>query len=238
MDGIVCTNQWKIEQCKNKFGIAAHRLTLARNGFDPIFLTRKDKQEVRRQLDLPIDKKIVLYTGHLYDWKGVDVLAEAGKKLSDVLFVFVGGTADDLKSFIKKYGSIKNIIVVGYKPYMAIPDYIQAADVLVLPNSLRSTNPRLRIYSQFDTSPIKMFEYMASGRPIIAVDLPAIKEVLNDQNATLFNHDDHNDLAQKIIEVLKDYSLAEEKALVAQHQSVDFTWGKRVEKIINFINTK
>ncbi len=189
-----------------------------------------NRDELRNELNLPKDKKIVLYTGHLYSWKGADSLAQAVNDLdNDTLAVFVGGTDSDLKSFRDEYGTNSKIMILGLQPRKFIPQYLKSADVLVLPNSAKSK------ISKYYTSPMKLFEYMAAGRPIVATNLPSITEILNDNNAVLVTPDNPSSLADGIIRVLKDKELAEK---ISSHTLMDvknYTWENRAKKITEFI---
>jgi len=178
---IVITN--KLKELYTELGVPEDRILVARDGVDlQRFKKEMDKEKARERLGLPIDKEIVCYTGHLFPWKGVYTLADSAKLLQQCLFVVVGGMDDDvrrLRDYLQAKG-ISNVEVVGYVQPSIIPDYLFAADVLVLPNSAKA-----KIASHY-TSPLKLFEYMASRRPIVASDLPSLREVLRDgENAIL-----------------------------------------------------
>ncbi|MEI6296927.1 MAG: glycosyltransferase family 4 protein [bacterium] len=191
------------------------------------------KDEARKKVGLPSDKKIILYTGHLYGWKGVNTLAESAKSFDEMnLFVFVGGTEGDVNSFKQKYSDTKNILVLGQKPHSDIPLYLSSADVLVLPNSGKEDISRLY------TSPMKLFEYMASGRPIIASNLPSIREILNEDNAVFFESDNPGDLSRSIKKVLGDKELGDRISKQSLLDVKKYTWENRAKNIINFINAK
>ena len=215
-------------------------MIVARNGFDPIlFLLKASPETVRKKLHIPSNRPIVLYTGHLYDWKGVYILAETARSMPDVNFIFVGGTYYHRADFEKRYNDVLNIILVGQKPYQEIPLYLKAADILVLPNSAVSlNNPRFSVYTRHDTSPIKLFEYMASGVPIVASDLPSIREILNEKNAVLVKPDSPEDLQRGIEKILNDKQLAKSILEKALEDVKEYTWDKRAEKILGFINKK
>lgn len=238
MSGIICTNEWKMRQLQERFFIPKKHLLLARNGFDRSeFNIDISKFDARKKIGLPSEQKIIMYTGHLYDWKGVDTLARAAEHLKQTTVVFVGGASKDIKNFIKQYGLSQNILILGQKSHTQIPLYLKAADVLVLPNSKKSKNPRAVPYSIYDTSPIKLFEYMASKRPIVASNLPSIREILDESMAVFFVPDDPNDLTQKINSVLNNPLDAVVRTGNAWEFIQKYTWKNRAELILNFMKS-
>jgi glycosyltransferase involved in cell wall biosynthesis len=243
ISGVMVTNQWKKEQCLSVFNVPENRIVVATNGFDAsLFDKDKDKKELRTELALPFNKTIVLYSGHLYDWKGANVLLEAARQFSKLdlilpncIFVFVGGNESEVAEFQEKAEGLENILILGHKPHNDIPKYLQAADVLVLPNSLKSKNKRYVLFSKYDTSPIKLFEYMASGTPIVASNLPSIREILEDASALLVEPDNPKALAEGISILLNDKKLGVHLAERALAKSKEYTWDKRGERILGFI---
>lgn len=208
-------------------------ILVAPDGVDlSIFDIKLTKTEARSKLNLPLDKQLIIYTGHLYSWKGVDTLAEAAKLLNDnQLVVLVGGTEVDLLRFKTSQKNNSNILIAGRQPHELIPFYLQAADLLVLPNSGKEA------ISRFYTSPLKLFEYMASGRPIIASDLPSIKEVLSEDTAFLVSADNPIALAEMIKYVCNNSELAKNRALNALTLVNEYTWDKRTDKINEYLKT-
>ena len=185
--------------------------------------------EAREKVALPTDKKIVMYAGHLYNWKGADVLAAAAENLCDFLLVFVGGVDPELKEFNRQYGTVDNIKIIPWQKREKVPFYLRAADVLVLPNKNGD-----RISERY-TSPVKLFEYMASGNPIVASDLPSIREILNADNAVLVKSNDPEALAEGIKKVLQDKNLGDRLLGQAFADVQKYTWRKRAGEIMKFI---
>lgn len=213
-----------------KIGFNQSRILTAADGVDlDKFDIEISRENARLKLALPSDKKIAVYTGHLFEWKGADILAETASELPDILFVFVGGTDKDIAIFKEKFRSQDNILVVGHRPYSQIPLYLKAADVLVLPNP--GNNQISRLY----TSPLKLFEYMAAKRPIVASDVPSVREILNEDNSILVKPES-NSIAEGIRKVFSEPFLAVSLADQAFKKAGSYTWTARAEKILKFIN--
>ena len=156
-------------------GVEANKILVAHDGVDlEQFDVEITKTEARKKLNLPLDKKIIIYTGQLFEWKGVYVLAQVSRFLDgECRVIFIGGMEKDAKNLEKfiQEKSLDKISILGHKPPDLIPLYLKAADLLVLPNSaLASAKEEI---SKHWCSPLKMFEYMASQRPIVASDLPS-----------------------------------------------------------------
>jgi glycosyltransferase involved in cell wall biosynthesis len=185
------------------------------------------KNDARKKLLLPKDKKIIMYTGHLYPWKGVDTLFEAAKLFdTNYDFVFVGGTKKDIEESRKKTELQTNITIKGAVPQSDIPRYLKAADIVVLPNS-----GKFKISTSY-TSPMKLFEYMASGTPMVASDLPSLREVIDEKSTYFFKADDAISLAHILREALSSKK-AIVKALHAREVVSKYTWDNRAKRIIS-----
>ena len=139
--------------------------------------------EARRQLNLP-DGLTVGFTGHIYPGRGAELLFELAKQMPRVNFLWVGGTPE-LVSFWKSklaQGGVANVTMTGFVEHSRIPLHQAAADVLLMPYSRTIEASSGQDIAEV-INPMKMFEYMASGRAIVCADISVIREILNDKNA-------------------------------------------------------
>lgn len=211
--------------------LPSQSILVAHDGVDlEKFTTNLSQKQARQTLGLPMDKKIILYTGHLYKWKGVQILATAMSSLKDHLCYFVGGDKTEINklNFNGEFDK-ENIILVEQQPHDLIPTWLKAADVLVLPNSSQEEISRLY------TSPLKMFEYMASQRPLVAAYLPSLVNVLNKENCVFFEADNAKSLSDSILRVINDDALANHISQRSIKDVRSYSWTSRAKKIVQFI---
>ncbi len=184
------------------------------------------KKLARARLKLEKSAKLLIYTGSLQKWKGVETLVAAARELPNFTIIVVGGKKQDINRLRTK--APENVIFTGHVPASRIPLFLSAADVLILPNK------KDRISSEY-TSPLKLFEYMAAERPIVASDLPSLREVLNEDSAFFFEPENPHSLAAAIRLALSPS--AAKRAKKARSLAKDYTWEKRSEKIIQFLKS-
>ena len=231
MQGVFPINNYLGEQVIRLFSIPPEKICVAPGGVElSEFVCTTDKRTARESLGLP-PGRVVLYTGHLYGWKGTDTLAAAAPLLPpDVLVVFVGGTQKDIAVFAGQQLENPHVYIAGHQPHDRMPLWLCTADVVVLPNTAKKK------ISKYYTSPMKLFEYMAAGRPIVASRLPSIEEIVSDEMAILVEPDNPKALAVGICRILNDPALGERLASAARQKTAQYSWEKRSEKILQFIN--
>lgn len=228
---VVISDGLRDELLKN--GIKEDNIIVA---YDGVNLKKFDinisKKEARQKLGIDLNSKLVLYTGHLYDWKGAQVLADSANYIKEASFCFVGGNEKEVEDFMfknKKLIDKGGIKVFGHRNQKEIPLWLKAADILILPNTGDKK------ISKTYTSPLKMFEYMASKRPIVASDLPSLRSVLNESNSLLFKAGDSEDLAHKINILSNDLELQSNLSKQAYKDVQRYAWDMRVENILKNI---
>jgi glycosyltransferase involved in cell wall biosynthesis len=179
---------------------------------------------------VPATFALVAYAGHLYAWKGVDVLLDAIALVPEAHALIVGGHDKEpdlgrLRASAQRLGIDDRVTFTGLVAPSAVPAQLARADILALPN------PPSAI-STHATSPLKLFEYMAAGRAIVASDLPSIREVLqHDVNAWLVPAGDARALANGITQLIDDPERRRRLADAAYRQVAEYSWSRRAEKI-------
>ncbi len=180
------------------------------------------------------------YVGHLYKGKGMEVIESLVKKLDDDTEIhIIGGLEKDINLWKRKIIS-KKIYFYGFVPHKEVSSYINALDICLLPNQKvvlphgAGSSQISRNISNF-TSPLKLFEYMSHKKPIIASDLPVIREVLNEKNSILVECDNIELWINSInkLKNLKDRELISNQVLKDFYH---YTWKNRAKKIINMNN--
>ncbi|MDE2001736.1 MAG: glycosyltransferase [Patescibacteria group bacterium] len=194
------------------------------------------RTEARKKLGLPLDRPLVGYVGMLRTLgmeKGIDIAVKAFadlKKEDGARLVLVGGYESDInyyKQMAADLGIADKVIATGMVKHDLVPLYLKAFDVLIAPF------PETEHY-RFYMSPLKIFEYMASGRPIISTHLPSLEEVLNDRNSVLVAPGSVSELKEGIVRVLSDRAFADAIAGQALKDVQKYTWDKRAESILSF----
>ncbi|HWP61289.1 MAG TPA: glycosyltransferase [Candidatus Paceibacterota bacterium] len=199
-----------------------------------VFDIETSKETARQELQLPLDAKIALYTGNfttMGEDKGIGDIIEALKSAPEILFVAVGGSDEDIKRYemkAREAGVQERVLLRGNAPQKRLALYQKAADVLLMPFP---DTPHYRMHM----SPVKMFEYMAADRPIIASDLPTIREVLNEQNALLVPPGDTRALALAMQLLFAQPELAARLSGRAHGDVAAYSWQERTRRVLQFL---
>ena len=187
-----------------------------------------DLDDARRDLE-------VLYIGQLYRWKGIDCLVRAMAHLPGRRLTVVGGNdpedVERLRVLAVELGVDARIDFVGYVPPPRVGDYMRRARVGVIPLPHEGY-----IEAAHFTSPLKAFELMQAGTPIVASDLPSMREILTGgEHALLVDPDDPAALASGIERLLGDRALAAALVGNAARHVQRFGWDERGRRIADYL---
>jgi len=192
------------------------------------------KEEARTRTTLPLEKMIVGYSGTLKTMgmeKGVAFLIESLTRLpEEVIACVVGGEPQDIveyQNLAKDFSVSERVVFIGKVPQEKVPLYLRAFDVVVAPFP---DYEHYRLYM----SPLKIFEYMAAGVPMVVSDLPSLREVLSEKIAYFVKPGDSAALAGGIKEVLGNPSEAKMRATAARMEAQKYTWDARAKRILSF----
>ncbi len=225
-DGYVTITEGLLHELENRFGVRSNTAIVP----DGVRLRESPTALVEPRAEAMEHPFTIGYAGHLYPWKGVDLLVEAVNALQDTRGLIIGGHDKEpdlarVKGLAEQLSCSSRITFTGLIPPADVAARLRDADVLLLPN------PKSAISSAF-TSPLKLFEYMASGRPIIASDLPAIREVLRDnENALLVEPGNPPALVAAIVKIKEDAGLGRRLAAQALEDVREYTWPRRAERL-------
>ena len=226
VDGYVTITAGLKAELERQFGPRMHVAVVpdgTRGRPDDESATRLDRSD-------PAHVFTIGYAGHLYPWKGVEIVIEAARALPDTRGVIVGGfdrepDLERLKAYALEIDCGSRVEFTGAVPPGEVGRALARADVLMLPNRPSALSNRF-------TSPLKLFEYMASKRPIVASDLPSIREVLtHERNALLAEAGNPQAFVAAIRRVKDDRDLGDRLAQQAFADVREYTWARRAERL-------
>jgi glycosyltransferase involved in cell wall biosynthesis len=184
----------------------------------------------RAELGLP-EMPTVACTGHLYAGRGAELFLRLAPQMPEVHFLWVGGRPNDVARWREntKTLGIDNVTFTGFIPNSILPRYQAAADILMMPYGLSMGASSGENPVEF-FNPMKMFDYMASKRPMITTDLPVIHEILGEGSAVFLPAGDPEAWQAAIRELLADPKKMAELGEAARRQVEAYTWVARAEK--------
>ena len=187
------------------------------NGVDFEHFYKSDKKIPEDLKKIP--KPIAIYVGSIDEWFGIDFLLSVAKKCKDVSFVIIGSPNIDI-TILK---SVSNLFLLGKKDYSEVPKYIYNSDVGII--IFNTIHPLVQF-----VNPIKLYEYMACGKPVIATSWKEL-ELLK---SPAYLADSVDDFINGLKSSLRNKGMESELIQFAK----DHSWKVSFEKIINILNLK
>ena len=185
----------------------------------------------RQSLGLP-EAFTVGYTGHFYAGRGLDLFLELAAALPEMRFLLVGGKEADVQTARQRAAGLGNLTLTGFVLNAELPRYQAAADVLIMPYGRQVSGSSGGDIAPY-FSPMKMFEYLASARPIIAGDLPVLREVLTDENAIILPGHDSAAWDAALRNLAGDPARREALAAAARRAAGQYTWEQRSQRMLD-----
>lgn len=206
-------------------------VTVIPDAYDDAVYIPRDRGAARCMVGLPADAFVVVYTGLTFAYHGVDLLVDAFTLLTDHVpdarLLLVGGRNTERETILRqvhKRGIDANVALVPPRPTADVPAYLAAADALVIPDTVTKAS----------ASPLKLFEYAAMERPIVASDLPALREVVPEDGARYVAPADAIALAEGMRWVAEHPRDADAMARRARHAVSGYTYRARAAAIVAF----
>jgi len=183
-------------------------------------------------------KSVCGYFGQLYEGRGIEIIEGMARERPEILFLVYGGEPKDVALRREVNGDLPNIFFGGHVSHPEAQELMRCVDFLLMPyQSKVSIGVKGHDTGRW-MSPMKMFEYMASGVPIISSDLPVLREVLVDgKNAILVSPSEQLEWCGALDRLSSDVSLADSIGNRAhQDYRERYTWGARARAILSLGN--
>ncbi len=210
------------------------QLQIAPNGCDlERYALLPDPRQARRELGLE-EKFTVGYSGHFYAGRGMDLLTAIAIALPDVNFLWVGGKPEDVQPWRQalEQQDIRNVTITGFVPNSRLPQYQAAADVLVMPYGTRIAGSSGGDIAAV-INPMKMFDYLAAGRALVASEIPVFREVLHEGIALFCPPEQAEAWVAAIASLRDDPHKRQRISAQAKQEAAKYSWARRAQNTLN-----
>ncbi|PSN79850.1 glycosyl transferase family 1 [filamentous cyanobacterium CCP4] len=216
-------------------GIPEKKVVTVPNGFNAGFLARHPEaaQGWRGRLLTPPFTQLVVYAGALHNFKGVDLLLEIAPQFPQVKFALAGGPAEQQQHYRDRIAElgIENVAMLGFLDQHDLANLLQAADALAHPHLLGKA-------ATF-TSPLKLFDYLASGTPVVATRIPSLENwPLADQIAAWCEPNQPQAFVDSLSHLLEKHPRPAEGFTPNAAALRPYSWEARIEKILSYVDAQ
>jgi glycosyltransferase involved in cell wall biosynthesis len=214
-------------------GMPPEKVITLHNGFNRLFMERQPEkaQQWREKLLQNQREYLVVYSGALQQFKGIDVLIEVAKEMPNVQFACAGGKPAEVEHYQKlsQKQQVPNIAFLGYLLHNELPSLLQAADILA--------HPHCSGQAATFTSPLKLFDYFASGVPVVATEIPSLTQFKSTEAiAAWCEPDNSHQFAESLRQALAKYP----RKITGYDHIIkfvqQFSWENRAAKILSYVD--
>jgi glycosyltransferase involved in cell wall biosynthesis len=229
-----------------RMGFLPDAVLVARPGVAPDrFEPRLDPRAAREQLSLPAEGPLVVYVGNVGPSKGTDEITDLAARVPEARFLVVGGTDAAVEALRRDLGAsgVTNVILAGHQPPGRVAPFLYAADVLYVPaiyhNAYAGSLAGLLRIRTLPGTPLKLYGYLAAGRPVVSADQPHTRDLLrHEETAVMVPPGDSEAAAAAIRRVLGDTALSRRLSENALSMSRELTWENRGKKMLAFFDQR
>lgn len=216
---IICIAQTLKKECID-FGIPEYKIKVLHSGVD-LTENHQSKENLIEKPNFKYNKPLVVYTGSTMSGKGTEIITEMSRLTKDYNFLIIGGNKGD----IQEQDNLQHIPWVSQS---LINQYLDMADFLIMPTVLQ----KYKFHS-----PLKLFEYLAAEKVIIASDIDCVKEIItHGKNGILAQAGNPHSFLEQMDSIKKDQSFAKKLKENARISILDYSWQNRAKKIISYID--
>lgn len=222
---IIPTNLEIRDAVKKRFSLPSEVFFVAANGVDPAsYQAAPDRASARSSLGIAVHDHVALYAGRFYPWKGLDILAAGARLAPEISWYVIGGSREDFLKMTNLVELPDNLHIMGDKPEREVPRWLAAADTLLLLGTAKNER------SFRFTSPMKLYEYLAAERPIVASSTPALKSAGVEECVFFYTPDDTPSFVAQVREAASGYD--ERRRAAARTHGAAHTWQRRANDIL------
>lgn len=200
------------------------------DAYNDALYTARDQHHARQQLGLATNDLIITYAGLTFAYRRLDLLVRAFADIAPPLrqrckLVFVGGRTqevNELRALVTTLQLDESVTFIGVVPQSLVAEYLVASDILAIPDTVTDET----------ASPLKLFEYMATGRVVICPEMPALREIIGDDGACTFVRGNQESLTSQLSMLLHDAQLRETYAAAALRAVAPHTYRNRATSLV------
>lgn len=230
---VVISDALKRDVLSRYRAITDQRVLTARDGADPL----DGLESIAKHSGFSGERRArkIGYVGSLLPGRGIELILVLAERLPEMRFLVVGGSEGQVRAWESRAGS-NNVNFVGHVPHREIGRHLLECDILLAPYQTTVEVPDGGDTARW-MSPMKLFEYMSSGRPIVASDLPVLREILSeDENARLVAPADVDAWVAAVLDLADDAATRGRLGKAALSDLLrKYTWRKRAERVLDWV---